>query len=239
MNKRRIALSLIFIFVFSGGYAQQFRLTDPVIQRSVETHDIKSYLEVYIKTGVIVLDFEGLGQNDPINDFYNGGTSGLGQVGENYGVAFSSNAIGFYQGNFSGNPSGVTIMILDSGVPYMNVPAGFDTGFSFYYCSWDDGFVEVYDELDGEGNLLARIPFLATTTSNSCDDWVPVSVPFSGTAKSVVFGGVQNRTGFDDVTIGSITPGGQPASVPLSGLAFFTAILFMAGFLLYRFHFKP
>lgn len=43
---------------------------------------------------VITLDFEGIGDQASIDNFYNGGTDSLGNSGTNYGVAFGSNTLG-------------------------------------------------------------------------------------------------------------------------------------------------
>lgn len=235
MNVKRLISTLILVFVISVGYAQHFMPTDPVTERSVETQEVRSGLEVFLKSGVIVLDFEGLGNHDRILGFYDGGESDQGFSGENYGVGFSEDVLGLNSGNFSGNPSGVTIMYFTSGSPHMNVPAGFDTGLSLYYCSWSDAAIEVYDEANGNGDLLVRFEITANNVGGACDNWVPISIPFEGTAKSVVFIGGSGQVGFDDVTLGSLTPGEQPAAVPLSALTFVLAILCMAGFMTFRF----
>jgi hypothetical protein len=170
---------------------------------------------------IIVLDFEGLGNLDNINNFYNGGTSSLGLSGTNYGVEFGvalalidSDAGG--SGNFANEPSPSTVMIfLDENQAFMNVSAGFTTGVSFYYSSsTSDGSVSVYDGLNGTGNLLGTINLESNHNINCTGDptgancnWDPIAVPFEGTAKSVVFSGAANYIGFDDVTFGSTTPG--------------------------------
>ncbi|PZX57033.1 thrombospondin type 3 repeat-containing protein [Algoriphagus ratkowskyi] len=170
---------------------------------------------------IFVLDFEGLGNLDNINNFYNGGTSGSGFSGPNYGVEFGvalaiidSDAGG--TGNFANEPSPSTVMFfLDENQAFMNVSAGFDTGLSFFYSSaTSDGFVSVYDALNGTGNLLGTIVLALNYNINCTGDptgqfcnWDPIAVPFEGTAKSVVFSGASNSIAFDDVTFGSTTPG--------------------------------
>lgn len=170
----------------------------------------------------IVLDFEGLGDQEAINDFYNGGTSQNGNSGFNYGVSFSSNTLSIIDsdaggsGNFGGEPSPDTVMFFLTGAAaIMNVAAGFDTGFSFFYSAINNpGSVGVYDGFDGTGNLLALLD-IPVTISNGGDPtgsfspFFGLGITFSGLAKSVAFAGVQNQIGFDDVTFGSATPGQQ------------------------------
>ena len=166
-----------------------------------------------------VLDFEGLGNADAILEFYNGGTSQQGFSGTNYGIAFNSNALGLIDedaggsGNFGNEPSPSTVMFFLGGDPILNLPSGFDTGFSFYFSSVSyDGSVSVYDGLNGTGNLLGEAVLIAQGAGPGDPGgiyslWTEVSVPFDGTAYSIVFSGVANQIAFDDVTFGSVVAG--------------------------------
>ena len=78
------------------------------------------------------------------------------------------------------------------------------------------GTVSVYDGLGGTGTLLAST-VLGLTSPGPCPGYTGAYCPFvadglsfSGTAKSIVFGGVANQVVFDDITFGSATPGGVP-----------------------------
>jgi hypothetical protein len=179
-----------------------------------------------------VLTFEGLQDQESINDFYNGGTGSLGSSGPNDGVSFTSDSLALKStnplSNFSNNPSGDTIAFFLNGFgDTMNVAGGFDTGFSFFYAAAFAGSVNVYDGLNGTGSLLASLAL--PVTQNPYTEWAAIGVTFNGIAKSAVFGGSANYIGFDDITLGSSTPG---QSVPdggstmlLMGMAF-TAIGF-------------
>jgi hypothetical protein len=173
---------------------------------------------------IFVLDFEGLGNFDGINNYYNGGTSGKNLSGPNYGVEFlvaesliDSDAGG--SGSFANVPSGVTAAYFSapfgySGLPFINVYAGFETGLSFFYSSArPDGIVSVYDKTNGLGNLLGTINLSQNYDANCPDgsngtfcNWNSSAISFTGTAKSVVFINPGNIL-FDDITFGSITPG--------------------------------
>ncbi len=187
----------------------------------------------------VVLTFEGLGNNEQILNFYNGGTGSLGSSGPNFGISFGSDALGLIDednggnGNFANEPSPNTVAYFLGGPgDVMNVAAGFTTGFSFFYtAAVQDGTVTVYDGLDGAGSLLATLSMpVAATPQNGCGGgdpsgsfscWAPVGVTFAGTAKSVVFAGAADQIAFDDITLGSATPGGgavpEPASLCLLG----------------------
>jgi hypothetical protein len=173
----------------------------------------------------VVLTFEGLADGEPINNFYAGGTGGfLSGPGPNYGITFSSDSQALISaaaggsGQFSNNPSGVTVAFFRGGVgDTMNVPSGFNTGFSFFYADQVGftGNVSVYSGLNATGDLLATLSL--PSTPNPYTVWVPIGVSFAGTAESVVFSGSANFIGFDDITLGSATPGTVPlpAALPL------------------------
>lgn len=178
---------------------------------------------------VTVLTFEGVGNLQPIGNFYNGGGGG------NLGITMSSNSLAVIDadaggsGNFGGEPSPNTALFFLTGASaIMNILGGFDTGFSFYYSAIiNPGSLQVFDGLDGTGNILANL-VLPTTPFNGAPDpggqfspFLPIGVGFDGIAHSISFAGVQNQIAFDDVTFGSVTPGGQPeeprSGVPLPG----------------------
>lgn len=163
---------------------------------------------------VVYLDFEGIGDYNPVGDYYNGGG------GPNYGVSFSDATLALVDsdaggnGNFANEPSPDTIMFfLDANNAVLNVAAGFETGFSFYYTSSTAATVTVYDGLDATGNVLGTITVDAQYNIGCSGDpsgdfcnWTAVGVAFDGVAKSIDFGGTANQTGYDNITFGSDTP---------------------------------
>jgi len=163
---------------------------------------------------VIFLDFEGIGDFNPVGDYYNGGG------GPNYGVTFSQETLALVDadaggsGNFANEPSPDTVMFfLDANNAILNALNGFDTGFSFYYSSSTAATVTVWDGLDGTGNLLGSIDLVAQGFDNCGGDptgafcnWTPIGVAFAGTAMSINFGGTANYTGYDNITFGADVP---------------------------------
>jgi hypothetical protein len=174
--------------------------------------------------GVTALTFEGLQNLEPVNNYYNGGTGGNGSgPGPNFGITFTSTSLALIDadaggtGNFGGEPSPSTALFFLDGTAVMNVPAGFTTGFSFFYTSPSFvGTVNVYDGPDATGNLLTSLSLPLTPNNGDPDPtgtfspFVPIGVSFNGTAKSVDFGGTVDQIAFDDITLGSATPGGGP-----------------------------
>ena len=180
-----------------------------------------------------VLTFEGLGDLEPVGDFYNGGLGGNGSgPGPNLGVTFSSNSLAIIDadaggsGNFGGEPTPDTVLFFLTGpAAIMNYAAGFTDGFSFFYSAINNpGFIRVYDGLDGTGNLLAQLD-LPLTPSNGAPDpsgafspLLPVGVGFQGVARSIDFGGTVNQIGFDNITFGRDAPcTGPSCQVPEPG----------------------
>ena len=187
---------------------------------------------------VVSLDFENINSTYPstdyanVLDYYNGGTSSDGTSGTNYGVSFGSNALAIClntpgnicsntsRGGFGDPKSQLGGLFFLSGTEtFLNVAAGFTTGFSFNYASSVVGSVGVFDGLNGTGNLLATLNLTPNLASGSCPSgsgdfcpFGPSGVTFAGTAKSISFGGVANQIVFDDITFGSAVPG------PVSGV---------------------
>ncbi|HVO57504.1 MAG TPA: PEP-CTERM sorting domain-containing protein [Dongiaceae bacterium] len=174
---------------------------------------ICTFCATQAKADTVVLTFEGLGDQAAIGDYYNGGAGG------NLGISFGADSLSIISrdaggsGNFSNAPSGNTIAFFLSGAgDVMNVAAGFTTGFSFFYSAAFPGSVNVYSGLNGTGTLLASLNLDANlgatcTGAGPYCVWTPVGVSFGGTAESVVFSGSANYIGFDNITLGSSTPG--------------------------------
>jgi hypothetical protein len=174
-----------------------------------------------------VLTFEGLQDQEPILNYYNGGFGGKGSgPGPNDGVVFGPDSLSLIQsaaggsGNTFNNPSGVTcVFFLGGPGDVMDVPGGFDTGFSFFYAApFFPGSVTVWSGLDGTGAQLAALNLAVVPPLPGpppYDNWVAQGVSFNGTAHSAVFSGTANFIVFDDITLGSATPGpGGAAPAP-------------------------
>jgi PEP-CTERM motif-containing protein len=163
----------------------------------------------------VVLTFEGVGNFVTVGNFYNGGGGG------NLGVVFGSGSLALTplpggNGDFTNAPSGDTILFFSGTGDVMNVSAGFNTGFSFFYtAAMVPGSITLWSGLDGTGALLATLslPVNGACTTASCN-WTPTGVAFFGTAESVDFSGSAGNVGFDNVTLGSATPGGGTTPTP-------------------------
>ena len=159
-----------------------------------------------------------------------------GATGPDLGVSMSSNALLICLNTVGTNCSNTShgglnpgseeggLFFLSGSEAVMNVAAGFQNGFAFKYTAINQaGSINVYDGLNGTGNILASIN-LPTTTSQCSGfnagfcPFVDFGVNFVGTAMSVDFAGVANQIVFDDITFGSSIVGGEvplPAAAPL------------------------
>ncbi|HSZ51320.1 MAG TPA: PEP-CTERM sorting domain-containing protein [Caulobacteraceae bacterium] len=199
--------------------------------------------------GVVSLNFEGINSTYPsgyafINGYYDGGVSSDGTSGPNYGVTFSANAQAIClnsltvvcsntsRGGLAPGSDKGALFFLSGNETTIDVAAGFKTGFSFNYTN-PTGFassVEVWSGPDGTGTELANFNLAMTPNGDTaCPGYSaafcpfePIGVAFSGTAHSIIFGGVANEVVMDDVTFGSSSPGiPEPATwvTMLAGLA--------------------
>jgi len=187
----------------------------------------------------IVLDFEGIGNNAQILEFYNGGTDSAGNSGPNYGVSFNDTALAIIDsdagggGNTANEPSPETVLFwLSTESAILNYAAGFETGFSFFYSAstaFPDGSVDVWDGVNATGNLLGTINLPGNFQDGGCSgdpngaycNWDAAFLGFAGIARSIDFNGAANYIAFDNVTFGSITPGGsvpEPGAIGLLAL---------------------
>ena len=171
---------------------------------------------------VVSLDFTGIATTNnstTIGGFYSGGTSGDGNSGPNLGVTFSSNALAINNYNGCCEPDSAFgrrgILFFQSGSEVtLNYAAGFTDGFSFYYSANSAAAINVYDGLNGTGNLLATLN-LVQQANTGCPpgssgfycNWTAIGVAFAGTARSIDFGGSANFIAYDNITFGSDTPG--------------------------------
>ena len=179
-------------------------------------------------SAVIVLTFEGVGDLNPVGEFY------AGDGGPDYGISFSPDTLALVDsdeggnGNFANEPSASTVMFfLEADEAILNVAAGFTTGFSFFYSAAEAGTVRVYEGLNATGGLLANLDLAAQFEDRCVGDptgaycnWTAIGVAFGGTARSIDFGGAANFIGFDNITFGSDKPGvvPEPGSLALLGL---------------------
>lgn len=185
---------------------------------------------------IIVLDFEALQDYELVTNYYNGGTGSRGSgPGPNYGITFSdpfttiidSDAGG--SGDFGGEPSPSTVLFYANTVPMiMNVASGFSAGLSLFYSAIYPEFgpysIDIYDNVNGTGNVLATLNLPITPFEGAPDPngwyspFVPIGIAFNETAYSLqFFGGKEGYIGFDNITLGSATPVPEPTTMLLLG----------------------
>jgi opacity protein-like surface antigen len=186
------------------------------------------------QAAVTTLTFEGAGDYTFLTNQY-----------ASDGIIFGEDAFGGYAltsvslaggglSEFYNEPSPSTVMGFTVPLGYINVPLGFDTGFSFFYTSQTPlATVTAYDGLDGTGALLGTITLnaqfdtdcVAAQLGTFCN-WTPSGFTFAGIARSLAFTNPSYPdlgVGFDNLTFGSAIPTGVPEpggmALLLSGIA--------------------
>lgn len=190
----------------------------------------------------VKLDFEGIGDQKEVGDFYSG--VGVSFKGGEPALAIETKASGG-TGNIVGNPSPKAVMYFEDSdsdpdtVPLLVFSQGFKDGFSFWYSAINvEGTVSYFTDEDGSeaaklGELsLGKLTSCGTNPNdlNFCS-WKQESVRLAPgvTVKSIRFGGTGDQIAFDDVVLGVNAPINpqvpEPASLALVGVALLGASL--------------
>ncbi len=164
--------------------------------------------------GTITVSFDEpqLVNNDPVLNFYNGGTTyrGIGG-GPDDGISFTLNARVFTQtsgltGTFT--KPGIAELYSDTaregeGIAFtMDVDPGMSGSLSFDFATIDaGGEVKFYSGLDGSGSLLADVSLPVTSPITGPGVFVPDSVSFPGVVHSIVFSGGNKQLAIDDLSL--------------------------------------
>lgn len=180
----------------------------------------------------VLLDFEGIGNLVPIQNFYNGGAAGNGVVGPDFDVTFFGNALALIDadsggtGNFANEPTPDAVMFwLSDTDAHMNYAPGF-TQFSLHYnTALYPGNLSFWTGTDGTGSQVGPTELLGLTGSDCGGDpsgfyscWKKVAVTLPAMAYSVTFGGTANQIGFDNISFNPHQVN-VPGPLPIVGVA--------------------
>jgi hypothetical protein len=162
----------------------------------------------------VLMTFEGLQNHEQVQNYYNGGTGSLGSgPGPNFGVSYSADALALIRVSpFPGDPSPPTVLLLGdlsnafgAGFPLtmtMDVAGGFTQALNFYDIAIGRvATVQIWSGPDGTGTMLSQLTLPLLDPSNEVFTGL-VTMPFNGTAKSVVFAGGNLQLAFDDISFG-------------------------------------
>ncbi len=168
---------------------------------------------------VTTLDFDTVGDYNFVGDFY---------AAE--GVLFSDDALavtnlaGGGLSDFDNPPSPYSAMtfvgdFFNVQKSFINVAAGFKSGFSFFYSADKVQTIKIYDGLNATGNVLGTIDLVdqydqGCTPGKFCN-WTAAGTSFEGTARSVdftLFNGATGAAAFDNVTFGVAMPLPEPTT---------------------------
>lgn len=171
----------------------------------------------------LTLDFQDVGANNFIGEYYNGGVNDVGATGPNYGVSFGGDILGvtndeFFQYYSNTNPGAISAV---GGDAALNFAKGFSGLVSFNYSSNAATTVAVYSGLNGSGTLLGT--FSLSATNGACTEDTPFcswgfsSLNLGGVAHSIEFSNTVGVAGFDNISI-------APVPVPAAGWLMMSAL---------------
>ena len=177
----------------------------------------------------VFLDFEGIGNNIAIQDFYNGGAAANGAIGPNYEVTFAGSALAIVDsdaggsGNFANEPSSKSIMFWLNDIDiHMNFESGFSQFSLYYSAAVFPGSLSFWTGPNGTGTQVGAVQPLGVNGSSCGGDpngtyncWTRVAVVLPQLAYSATFGGSANYIGFDNV---SFNPQEVPGPLPVLGV---------------------
>jgi hypothetical protein len=155
--------------------------------------------------GAVLLDFEGIGNNNLVGTFYAGGGGG---PSKNYGITFGTSAIGAVDADAGGfydvanEPSPNTTVYMSEGESqaFLSVPGGF-TGLSFQYASRYTLTASVYDGPGLTGSVLGTTSLPATGICDPtlCGDPAgDFGILYRGVLRRSAVGGLLDRNRWTD-----------------------------------------
>jgi hypothetical protein len=181
-----------------------------------------------------VLGFEGVNATYPsgsaqILNFYDGGLSGAGTTGVNYGISFSANAVAVCLNSTTTTCSNAStgglvptsnkgaLGLANSGVAIMDFSSAYTGAIGFRYAIASGvGFIKAYDGVGGTGTQLVNLALFANATgcpaySAPLCTFGPGGLGFLTNVRSLVFGGAAGGVVWDDITLGA---GNDPLPPP-------------------------
>ncbi|MDO6693131.1 hypothetical protein Q4574_07530 [Aliiglaciecola sp. 3_MG-2023] len=155
-----------------------------------------------------IIDFDDIATNGMVDDYY-----------LSNGVQFQTYdwlaTTGF------GETSSPNFATSVSGVGFINFIEGFNNQLNFSYGAFANTVINIYDDLDGTGNLLDSVVLNANDISN----FEFVSIDFAGLAHSVVLQGTPGTFAMDDLEFSYAQ---QVSSPPMFALLTLGVILLFA-----------
>ena len=185
-----------------------------------------------------ILGFEGVNPAYPSGStqilyFYDGGLSGAGTTGANYGISFSANAVAVCLNSTTTTCSNAStgglvptsnkgaLGLAANGVAIMDFSTAYTGAVGFRYAiAAGAGFIKAYDGVGGTGTQLANLTLLPNATgcpaySATLCTFGPGGLGFLTNVRSLVFGGMAGGVVWDDITLGG---GNDPLPPPALGV---------------------
>jgi hypothetical protein len=186
---------------------------------------VAAFLAPTAAVGAVLLDFEGIPDDQLVGSYYAGGGGG---PSKNYGITFGTSAKGAIDTDAGGSfpiakepsPDTVSFMAFPDPQAFLTVAGGF-IGLSFQYACQFDMSATVYDGPDRTGTALGTTSLPATGGCGDCGDpngvlgiWFNVTVAFSGVAQSVGFSTSDGSIFLDDMLVRLASETNAPTTPP-------------------------
>jgi hypothetical protein len=186
-----------------------------------------------------VLGFEGVNPTYPstgtqILNFYDGGTSGAGTSGTNFGISFDANAVAVCLNSLTITCSNAStggmvptsargaLGLASDGVTVMDFSSAYTGAIGFRYAQKVSGssFIAAYDGVGGTGTQL--ISLTLTGSAPGCMPYAarlctfgPGGLGFLTNVRSLVFGGTAGNVVWDDITLHAGNDPLPPPALPV------------------------
>ncbi|MBC9032419.1 PEPxxWA-CTERM sorting domain-containing protein [Sphingomonas sp. JC676] len=167
-----------------------------------------------------IVNFNAMTTGAKVDNYYAGGANSLGEIGPDYQYVFLDDDWVTFQSPSQPQQGNMAYSL--SGMGSVNFLAGLTTGLNFDYASDANTTVSIYADFDGTGTLLASYLLMANNPSAASsrfaaagqfatsDQFGFVALAFAGTARSLVIASAPGAFTWDNVTFGSLQPGGVP-----------------------------
>jgi len=202
----RLVLASLLLGIPAGASAQNIGVKQPPVQFG--SGDSR------------IVNFNAMTTGAAVDAYYAGGANSLGEIGPDYQYDFLDDDWVTFQSPSQPQQGNMAYSL--SGMGSVNFLAGLTTGLNFDYATDAATTVSIYADFDGRGTLLASYLLMPNNQAAAAsrfaaagqfavsDQFGFVALAFAGTARSLVISSAPGAFTWDNLTFGSLQPGGVP-----------------------------